>query len=389
VAGTGAEKVLETGTAQSLWEDANRTAHEQLIAVLENKKEAVETANGEVTLNLGSLLTNLAKQVGIGQSLAEKLPPDAGQIEILKSEQLKTAQNIAIAIKGSALILSLLTFLIFALAMYLTRGGRWVTVLFSGIGLIAAGLAVIVARHIAGGIVIDQLVKTQSVKPAAESAWGISTSLMVSIATTVILVGVLFVAAGWLASPNRAAKGARRGMAPVLRDYVPWVYAGVAVVFAFYLLTAPNVGLRSFLTTLVVAGMAAFGVHELRRQTEEEFPDASFAGVFGSTREKVVGAYRDSGIGERVGEQASKLRLPEVRMPERRDEEGAPGGPGGSGRDRPAEAPSEEAPTAALDGEDARLARLERLGTLHQKGVLTDQEFAAEKARVLGSADDA
>src|ERR1700754_2999337 len=39
VAGTGAEKVLETRTAQSLWETANRTAHEQLKAVLENKKE--------------------------------------------------------------------------------------------------------------------------------------------------------------------------------------------------------------------------------------------------------------------------------------------------------------------------------------------------------------
>src|SRR4051794_31051554 len=86
VAGTGAEKVLESATAQQLWEQANRSAHEQLLAVLENKKEAVETANGEVTLNLGSLLTNLAKQVGIGQSLAEQLPPDAGQITILRSD---------------------------------------------------------------------------------------------------------------------------------------------------------------------------------------------------------------------------------------------------------------------------------------------------------------
>jgi hypothetical protein len=396
VAGTGAEKVLETGTAQSLWEDANRTAHEQLIAVLENKKEAVETANGEVTLNLGSLLTNLAKQVGIGQSLAEKLPPDAGQIEILKSDELKTAQNIALAIKGSALILSLLTFLVFALAMYLTRGGRWVTVLFSGIGLIAAGLAVIVARHIAGGIVIDQLVKTQSVKPAAEEAWGISTSLMVSIATTVILVGVLFVAAGWLSSPNKAAKAVRHSIAPVLRDYIPWVYSGVAIVFGFYLLTSSNIGLRTFLTTLVVGGMAAFGVHELRRQTQEEFPDASFAGTFGPTRDKVVSAYRGSGIGEKVGEQASKLRLPEMRMPERRGEEDAPRGggeaPGGEapaggpapGEPPTREAPTREAPTAPLDAEDARLARLERLGQLHEKGVLTDAEFAAEKARLLG-----
>ena len=56
--------MLETATAQSLWEDANRTAHEQLVAVLENKKEAVSTENGEVKLQLGSLVTNLANQVG-------------------------------------------------------------------------------------------------------------------------------------------------------------------------------------------------------------------------------------------------------------------------------------------------------------------------------------
>ena len=66
VAGDGAERVLETSTAQSLWEDANRTAHEQLIAVLEDKKEAVSTEGGAVSLNLGSLVTNLANQVGIG-----------------------------------------------------------------------------------------------------------------------------------------------------------------------------------------------------------------------------------------------------------------------------------------------------------------------------------
>ena len=166
------EKVLETSTAQSLWETANRTAHEQLLEVLENKKEAVSTANGEVKLNLGSLLTNLAGQVGLGQSLAEQLPPEAGQIRILKSEQLKTAQDIVVAIKGLALLLSILTFLVFGLAIYLTQGGRWVTVLFSGIGLIIAALLVLVLRHVAGGIVVDQLVKQQNIKPAAEAAWG-------------------------------------------------------------------------------------------------------------------------------------------------------------------------------------------------------------------------
>jgi len=363
VAGDGAEKVLETSTAQGLWEDANRSAHEQLVSVLEDKGDAVSTSEGNVSLNLGSLLTNLAGQVGIGQSLAEKLPPDAGQIEILHSDELKTAQNIAIAVKGLALLLSILTFAAFAGAIYLSRDGRWVTVLFSGIGLIAAGFAVIVARHIAGGIVIDQLVTVESAKPAGEAAWSIATSLMTSIATTVIVVGVLFAAAGWLASPTGAARSVRRGIAPVLDRYVPYVYGGLALLVCFYFLSAPTQGLRSFVTTVIVAGMAAFGIHELRKQTIEEYPDADYGEAFGRTKDKMVSAVRGANIPER----ASKLRLPEVRRPG-------------------ADAPSAEATTAALplDDEDARLQRLERLASLRDKGVLTEEEFTAEKSRLLG-----
>jgi len=369
VAGQGAEKALETSTAQNLWEEANRTTHEQLLAVLENKKEAVETDEGNVRLNLGSLLTNLAQQVGIGEDLAEKLPPDAAQVEILKSDQLKTAQDIAVAIKGLALLLSILTFLAFGLAIYLSRDERWVTVLLSGIGLVAAGFAVVVVRHIAGGIVVDQLVKDESVKPAGEAAWSIGTSLMTSIATTVIVVGVLFLAAGWLASPTAGARTTRRYLAPTLRLHAAYVYAGLAVLVSLYFLSGPTHGLRAFVTTLLVAAMAAAGIHELRKQTEEEFPEATYDETFGRTRDRVVGAVKDANISERVGEQASKLRLPEMRRP---DKDGSS---------------SDEAPTATMpvSQEDARLERLERLGTLREKGVLTDEEFAAEKARLLGS----
>ncbi len=272
VAGNGADKLLQTSTAQSLWQDANRAAHEQLVAVLENKGEAVSTNGGNVTLNLGSLVTNLADQVGIGANLADKLPPDAGQIQVLRSDQLKTAQNIAVAVKGLALIFSLLTFAAFAAAIYLSRDQRWVTVLFCGIGLIAAGFAVIVARHVAGGIVVGQLVTTDSARPAADATWSIATSLMTSIATTVIVIGVLFSTAGWLGSPTGSARSSRRAMAPVLRDHAAYVYTGLAIVVCLYFLSAPTQGLRSFLTTLVIAGMAAFGIHELRKQTADRVP---------------------------------------------------------------------------------------------------------------------
>ena len=396
VAAPGVEKVLETGTAQALWETANQTAHEQLKEVLENKKEAVDTSNGEVKLNLGTLLTNLAGQVGLGKDLAEQLPADAGQITILKSEQLKTAQDIVVAIKGLALLLSILTFAVFGLAIYLTRDGRWVTVLFSGVGLIVAALLVLVLRHVAGGVVVDQLVKQENVKPAAEAAWSIGTSLMVSIATTIVIVGAFFAAAGWLSSPTGSARGARRVIAPALDRYLPYCYGGLAAILAIYLLSASGVGLRTFLTVVVLGGMAALGLRELSKQTAEEFPDLTYGEVLGPTRKKIQTAVADANLGER----ASKIKLPEVKRPSGMSLPDVRRGPG-RGRGRGGEAPSEaaasesgsgeevaatpgpEAPTQVMNAEDARLTRLERLGTLHQKGVLSDEEFAAEKARLL------
>jgi uncharacterized membrane protein YozB (DUF420 family) len=368
-AGEGAEKALETSTAQELWERANRTTHEQLLAVLENKKEAVETDEGNVRLDVGELLQDLAEQFGIGEDLVEKLPEDATQIQIFQSDELKTAQDIALAIKGLAILLSILTLACFAAAIYLSRDGRWVTVLLSGVGLIAAGFAVVVVRQIAGGIVVDQLVKTESVKPAGEAAWAIGTSLMVSIATTVIVIGIFFLIAGWLASPTRGANATRRYLAPTLRLHTTYVYTGLVVLVGFYFLTGPSQGLRSFLTVLILAVMAAFGIHELRKQTEEEFPEATYDDAFGRTKDKVVNAVKDANIPEKMGEQASKLRLPEVRRA------------GGE-----SEGPAAEAPTATLpiSEEDARLERLERLGALREKGILTEEEFAAEKARLLG-----
>jgi len=369
VAGGGAEEVLKSSTAQELWKDANRAAHEQLLAVLENKKEAVSTEEGEVTLKLGGLVTNLASQVGIGAQLAEKLPPDAGQITILRSDQLKTAQDIVVGVKGLALLFSLLTLLCLGLAVYLSREGRWVTVLFCGIGLVAAGFAVIVFRSVAGGIVVDQLVKEESVKSAAEAAWSIGTSLMISIATTVIVFGVLAGLAGWLGSPTGSARASRRFVTPVLRDYVPYVYTGLVILVGIYFLSAPTQNLRSFLTTLIVGGFVAFGIHELRRQSEEEFPEAQLADHFGGARERVVGAVKSANLGER----ASKLRLPEVR---RSVDDG-----GEAGAAEPA------ADAGQATDEDTRLRRLEQLTTLREKGALTDEEFAAEKARVLGNGD--
>ena len=46
--------------------------------------------------------------------------------------------------------------------------------------------------------------------------------------------------------------------------------------------------------------------------------------------------------------------------------------------------PQEAAPPPAADTTSDRLERLKQLGQLHADGTLTDAEFAAEKAKILG-----
>ena len=45
---------------------------------------------------------------------------------------------------------------------------------------------------------------------------------------------------------------------------------------------------------------------------------------------------------------------------------------------------AEPAPAASAPAADDPIAKLKELGELHQSGVLTDEEFAAQKAKLLG-----
>jgi hypothetical protein len=131
--------------------------------------------------------------------------------------------------------------------------------------------------------------------------------------------------------------------------------------------------------------MGAFGLRELAKQTDEEFPGLTFGEVMAPTRQRIDKAVSDAKLGER----ASKIKLPDVKRPDMKRPSGMgipdvrrPGGGRGAG---PREAPAAPPPSRAeaMQEEDARLSSLERLATLHEKGVLSDEEFAAEKARLL------
>lgn len=50
----------------------------------------------------------------------------------------------------------------------------------------------------------------------------------------------------------------------------------------------------------------------------------------------------------------------------------------------PAQAAPAPAPAPAASGTDDMISQLQKLGELHAQGILTDEEFAAQKAKLLG-----
>jgi hypothetical protein len=160
-----------------------------------------------------------------------------------------------------------------------------------------------------------------------------------------VILGVLFVVAAFLDSPTPSAVGTRRALAPTLRDRPGLVWSLFAAAALVVLIVWPPPGTRQLVLSLVLIALAAFGLEALRRKTATEFPGAKRGDWMQSMRERASRA--SASAGRRIGSAVRGL----------------------SDGDR--------------DPDDAKLDRLERLGELKERGVLTAAEFREEKKKVL------
>ena len=320
------DELLQRPRLQEAWEIANRGAHETLLNVVEGGGDNVSTEGGDVTLNLHDLLSTTADNIGVGEKALDKLPEDAGQLTLLKSDELELAQDGVDALKAAAIVLVVLALGLMALAVFLARGWRREALRAAGFGLIFAGVAALVGRSLGGGALTDALADTESVRPAIEATWSISTSLMSEAASATIIYGIFLVFCAWLGGETGLATGTRRVLAPYLRS--PGIaYSGLAFIVLILVWWAPTPAFHRPVLSLILIALLAFGVEVLRRKTAREFPN--------STREDSTAHLRErfSSIGR-----SSKSK------------------------------------------QGDRLDELERLGRLRESGVLSQEEFEREKA---------
>jgi hypothetical protein len=265
-----AEKALERPKVQELWASANRAAHEALLKVIDGGGTVVSTGGGEVTLNLGTLLGQISEKLGVGGKIAEKLPPEAGEITILKSSQLSAVQSIAKLIRRLPVVLGLLMILFYGLAIYLAGPRRREALRSVGICLFIAGVVSLILRGFVGSEVVDALAKSESVKPAAEAVWSIGTSLLVTVATSVIAFGILLVAAAWLVGPTRLAARLRLEATPYVEEHRGGAYTVAGLFFLALIAWAPIHAFRTALGIVLFAVLFALGTEFICRQILRE-----------------------------------------------------------------------------------------------------------------------
>jgi uncharacterized membrane protein len=331
-----AERALSAPRFQALWADANRSAHKALLRILDGGGSFASTGEGEVTLHLGTLISEVGRQAGLPEALAEKVPPEAGNLTVLKSEQISTAQKVAKLIRRLPVVLFVLLILLFGGAIYLARDRRRETLRSVGFGFAIAGILALLVRAVAGNAITDALAATAAVEPAAEAVWDIGTSLLVTIAWSAIAFGVLLILGAWLAGPTTQARALRREASPYFRERRGAAYAFAAGIWVLLIAWAPIAAFRRPLGILVFAALFALGTELLRRQALAEFPNA-------------------------------QLRPLSMRFA--------------------TSLPSRHRPTEVAIAEDP-LARVERLNRLRQEGALTEDEFEEEKRKTLGRTAD-
>ncbi len=338
------QKALSEPKVQQLFVDASAAAQSKLIALIDDKGQFVSTTGGVVTLDLKTLLASVTAELGL-PDVASKLPAEASSIEIMRSDQLSAVQSGLSLLKTLGYVLTALTLLLYAAAIALAGTRRRQTLRAVGYSFILVGIVVLFARGAAAGLVVDSLSGAASSDAAVSSAFNIGSSLILETGQSIIVYGIVIVLAAWLAGPTRWASSIRHALTPYLRQPA-YAYGGLAVLLLLVFWWDPVVATHRIVPSLLLIAFAILGTEMLRRQVIREFPNHVTAGS-------------PAGVAQGIAE---RMR---------------------AGRERPVATAG--APAAAAGGGDARVGEIERLAGLRDSGALTDEEFAAEKARILAS----
>ncbi len=213
----GIEKIIASSAFQTVWQDANRAAHEAAVRILrdESNADSISTSDGAIVLNLNTAVVNLGGAVGIPQSALDRLPDDVGQITILRSDELATAQNAVKVLDFTSWFLFIVVVAMYVAAVYLAVGRRRQMLRSVGIALVVGGAILLLIRRVGIQASVNTYVEDATNRPLAELVGSVLTELLRQMAWTGIVYGLLIIGFSVLIGPYGWAVAFRRWAAGV------------------------------------------------------------------------------------------------------------------------------------------------------------------------------
>ena len=202
-------KVLESDAFPKIWEFANRSAHDQIVAALTGRKgKAVTTDSGKVVLNLGPLAQEVATKLGdLGIGVPKNV--DVSRIDtrfvLIASDDLASVQSYARLLDRLAWILPLLTLLLYAAAVFVGPRRR-VALMRVGFGITVAMVVGLLGYGFARTTYLDGLPPSVESTAAAAAIFDTVTRFMERGLRALLVLGLLVWIAAWLAGPSRGAR---------------------------------------------------------------------------------------------------------------------------------------------------------------------------------------
>jgi len=222
------QKFLESDRFQSLWEDANRLAHEQVVAMFSGNGDALENHNGQVVVDLGAVADKVRQQLvdhGVGILKRVSIPKGQAEIVLFESSVVTDLQTFFRLLDQLWLALPI-AFVVVAAAAIALSVRRRRTVVELGLAVAAGSLLLVAGLHFARREYLSAATNAQLNGEAAESVFDTIVSKLETWTWAILVVALIAALAAFFSDPRKIEWVARKlhGEHPANRSGVaPWV----------------------------------------------------------------------------------------------------------------------------------------------------------------------
>ncbi len=199
-------RVLASDQFATLWDTANRAAHEQLVAALTNSSGK----KGVVDIDLSGVVSEVGKQLDdLGISYFKDAGSKPLNFEVFQSNDVAAAQSAFNFFNTFASILPWVVLALYAAGVFAAPNRRR-GLLYAATGLVLATALLLVSVAVGRSLYLDALPTGASI-PANETIYDTLTRFLRGSGRTVAVVGVVILIATLVSGPSEAARSVRRG----------------------------------------------------------------------------------------------------------------------------------------------------------------------------------